>query len=189
MKTIAVSGYKGHELGIFDQKHKGIHYIKKALEHRLRSLIEEGLEWVIISGQLGVELWAAEVVFTLKDEYPQLQLAILTPFLNQEERWQDTTKSYYQDIVSQADFVDSITKRPYDNPMQLRQKNEFIIAKADGLLLLYDEDKPGSPTYYLEVAKKRQASESFPVLFITPTDLDLLVQEEQFDNFSTEWES
>ncbi len=181
VKTIAVSGYKAHELGIFDQKHKGIFFIKKALENRLRLLAEEGLEWVIISGQLGVELWAAEVVFSLKEEFPELHLAVLTPFLQQEERWQDPTKNYYQDILKQADFVDSITNRPYDSPAQLRLKNEFIISKAEGLLLLYDEEKPGSPTYYLEIAKKRQVNEDFPILFITPTDLDLLVLEEQFD--------
>ncbi|GAE25120.1 hypothetical protein JCM9140_1093 [Halalkalibacter wakoensis JCM 9140] len=189
MKTIAISGYKAHELGIFDQKHKGIYYIKKAIETRIRPLIDEGLEWVIISGQLGVELWAAEVIFQLKQEFPQLQLAILTPFLNQEERWQDATKTYYQEIINQADFVDSITKRPYDNPLQLKQKNEFIIAKADGLMLLYDEEKPGSPTYYLEVAKKRQMHDEFQVIFITPTDLDLLVQEEQYNQFESEGDS
>ncbi|MDT8859903.1 DUF1273 domain-containing protein [Alkalihalobacillus sp. MEB130] len=188
MRTIAISGYKAHELGIFDQKHKGIYYIKKAIENRLRTLVEEGVEWVIISGQLGVELWAAEVVIALKAEYPQVQLAVLTPFLQQEERWQDATKQYYQEILNQADFVDSITKRAYDNPAQLRQKNEFIIAKADALLLLYDEDKPGSPTYYLDIAKKRQANEDFPIFFITPTDLDLLVQEEQHEHVDSEWD-
>ncbi|TWI58969.1 DUF1273 domain-containing protein [Halalkalibacter nanhaiisediminis] len=181
MKTIAVSGYKAHELGIFDQKHKGIYFIKKALEQRLRSFAEEGLEWVIISGQLGVELWAAEVVYSLKENFPHLQLAILTPFLKQEEKWQESTRDYYLDILNQADFVDSITKRPYDSPAQLRLKNEFIISKADGLLLLYDEEKPGSPTYYLEIAKKRQMTDEFPIYTITPTDLDLLVQEEQAD--------
>ncbi|MFC0559996.1 DUF1273 domain-containing protein [Halalkalibacter alkalisediminis] len=184
MKSIVVSGYKGHELGIFDQKHKGIYFIKKAIEQRLRSLVEEGLEWVIISGQLGVELWAAEVVLYLKEEYPQLQLAVLTPFLNQEEKWQEATKLYYQEIVQQADFQDSITRRPYDNAVQLRQKNEFLIAKADGLLLLYDEEKPGTPTYYLEIAKKREAHEHFPIVIITPTDLDILVQEEQYESFN-----
>ncbi|WP_332693065.1 DUF1273 domain-containing protein [Halalkalibacter lacteus] len=186
MKTIVVSGYKSHELGIFDQKHQSVYYIKKAIEQRLRSLVEEGLEWVIISGQLGVELWAAEVVFALKEEYPQLQLAVLTPFLQQEERWGDATKSYYQEIIRQADFVESITKRPYDNPAQLRQKNEFLIAKADGMLLLYDEEKPGSPTYYLELAKIREVRDGFPIIFITPTDLDILVQEEQHDQLDVE---
>ncbi|MBP3950680.1 DUF1273 domain-containing protein [Bacillus suaedae] len=181
MKVIAVTGYKSHELGIFDQKHDGIYYIKLALEQRLRSLCEEGLEWVIISGQLGVELWAAEVVFALKEEFKQLQLAVLTPFLEQEERWQEAAKSHYLEILQKADFVDSITKRPYDDPAQLRQKNEFIIMKAEGLLVLYDEEKPGSPRFYLDIALKRQEKEHFPILFITPSDLDILVQEEQFN--------
>ncbi len=30
MKTLLVTGYRAHELGIFDQKHKGIVFIKKS---------------------------------------------------------------------------------------------------------------------------------------------------------------
>ena len=63
VKRLVVTGYKHHELGIFDDKHPGIRFIKKALEKRLVSLTDEGLEWVIISGQLGNETWAAEVVY------------------------------------------------------------------------------------------------------------------------------
>ena len=39
---------------------------KKALRRKLTAFVEDGLEWVIISGQLGVELWAAEVVLKYK---------------------------------------------------------------------------------------------------------------------------
>ncbi|OLS38049.1 hypothetical protein BTR22_05970 [Alkalihalophilus pseudofirmus] len=182
MKVLAVSGYKGHELGIFDQKHQGITYIKKALEQKLRSYIDEGLEWVLISGQLGVELWAAEVVLALKSEFSDLKLSVLTPFYNQEERWSEETQNYYKNIVNQADFVDSITKRPYDNPAQLRLKNEFIIEKSDALLLLVDEEKPGSPMYYLEPAKQKALTTHYPIHYITPMDLDFLIQDEQMNN-------
>lgn len=40
------------------------------IKKKLIDLIEDGLEWVLISGQLGVELWAAEVVIDLKNQYP-----------------------------------------------------------------------------------------------------------------------
>jgi uncharacterized phage-like protein YoqJ len=66
VKRLIVTGYKPHELGIFDDKHPGVVIIKKALESQLIAQIDEGLEWVIISGQLGVEMWAAEVVLELK---------------------------------------------------------------------------------------------------------------------------
>ena len=36
-------------------------------------------------GQLGVEIWAAEVVMELQMEYPHLKYAVITPFLEQEK--------------------------------------------------------------------------------------------------------
>ncbi|WP_100372802.1 DUF1273 domain-containing protein [Bacillus sp. FJAT-45037] len=189
MKVLAVSGYKAHELGIFDPKHQGVTYIKKALEQKFRSYINEGLEWVIISGQLGVEIWAAEVILMLKKEFPEVKLSVLTPFLQQEDRWKEETKEHYRSILQQADYVDSITKRPYDNPAQLRMKNEFIIQKSDAILLLIDEDKVGSPHYYLEPAKKKAETKDYPIYTITPEDLDILIQEvemERQDNWPNE---
>lgn len=51
MKVLAVTGYKPFELGIFKHDDKALFYIKKALENRMIALLEEGLEWVLISGQ------------------------------------------------------------------------------------------------------------------------------------------
>ncbi|MCY8586820.1 SLOG family protein, partial [Bacillus haynesii] len=86
MKVLAVTGYKPFELGIFKQDDKALFYIKKALENRMIDLLEEGLEWILISGQLGTELWAAEVAFSLQEEYPDLKVAVITPFLEQEKK-------------------------------------------------------------------------------------------------------
>ncbi|GAE30527.1 DUF1273 domain-containing protein [Halalkalibacter hemicellulosilyticus] len=180
MKVVAISGYKAHELGIFDSNHVAITYIKKAIENRLRPLCEQGLEWVIISGQLGVELWSAEVVFSLKQEYKDLRLAVLTPYLEQESRWKEETQQYYQSILDRADFNDSISKRPYDNPIQLKQKNEFILSKADGIILFYDEENPGSPRFMFELAKEMTDHGDVELIQITAMDMNELIQEEQF---------
>lgn len=85
IKTLYVTGYRPHELGIFNDKHPGVAIIKKAIEDQLRALLNNGLEWVVISGQLGVELWTAEVVIELKKDYPNLKYSIITPFLNHEK--------------------------------------------------------------------------------------------------------
>ena len=91
------------------QDDPAVAYIKKAIKNQLISLLEEGLEWVIISGQLGTELWAAEVVFELQlEDYPELQLGVITPFLNQEETWKEQNKEWYESILAQADFIDSV---------------------------------------------------------------------------------
>lgn len=178
IKRVVVTGYKAHELGIFNDKHPGLPFIKKALEQRLRVLLEDGLEWVIISGQWGVELWAGELVLELKDEYPDVQLAVLTPFLNQEQNWQEEKQEYYHMILEQADYVNSITQREYEGPWQFRAKTQFLLDHSDALLVLYDEEKEGSPKYLLEEARKRAETEGYAYIQITSYDLQLLVEEE-----------
>ncbi|MBU7593247.1 DUF1273 domain-containing protein [Metabacillus halosaccharovorans] len=182
MKVLTVSGYKSHELGVFKQDDKAVEYIKKAIEKSLIGYLEEGLEWVIISGQMGVELWAADVVFELQLQYPELKLAILTPFLNQESKWNEKNQEYYEFILSQADFVDSISKREYDSPLQFKQKNQFLVDKSDGLLLLYDEEKDGTPKFLLETARKKQQLTPYMISTINFLDLQSVVEEETMKN-------
>lgn len=182
MKVIAVTGYKPFELGIFKNDHPGVRCIKKALHRKLTTFVEDGLEWVIISGQLGVELWAAEVVFEIQVEYPVLKLAVFTPFLEQEENWKEDNREYYEFILSQADHVDSITKRKYESPEQFKLKNQFFIEKSDALLAVYDEEKPGSPKYIVETAKKKGEIENYHSYFILFSELQDIIEEEQWNN-------
>ncbi len=58
-KTMYITGYKSYELQIFDPQAKEVTYLKKFITQKLIQYIEEGLEWVLIQGQLGIEMWAA----------------------------------------------------------------------------------------------------------------------------------
>ncbi|MDQ6599417.1 DUF1273 domain-containing protein [Bacillus salipaludis] len=178
-KVLAISGYKPFELGIFQNDHPSVLFIKAAIKKELLRMLEEGLEWVLISGQLGVELWAGETVFELQEEFPELRLAVITPFLEQEANWSEKNKEWYESVLMQADFVDSVTKKAYEKPWQFRLKNQFFLEKSDVLLLLYDQDKEGSPKYLYELALQYQSLRSYPIQLITFYDLQLIVEEEQ----------
>lgn len=180
LTRLVITGYKPHELGIFDQKHPGINYIKKAIEKQLVVLLEQGLEWVIVSGQLGVETWAAEVVLELKYSYPHLRLAVITPFLEQEKNWNETKKEQYYSITGNADYVVSLTKRPYEAPWQFIEKDRFLLRNSDGILIVYDEENEGSPKFMKRTAEKHAVSKSYTLLTINADDLQMIVEEEQF---------
>lgn len=186
VKVLAVSGYKPFELGIFKKDDPSILFIKAAIKRSIMSMVEEGLEWVLISGQLGVELWAAEVVFELQLEFPELKLAVITPFLNQEATWNETNKEWYESILMKADFVDSVTKRGYEKPWQFRLKNQFFLDKSDGLVLLYDQEKEGSPKYLSELAAQYQRNHDYLIQFITFYDLQMIVEEEQWKQIDSD---
>ncbi|HSP22557.1 MAG TPA: DUF1273 domain-containing protein [Planococcus sp. (in: firmicutes)] len=183
IKRLVVTGYKQHELGIFDDKNPGIHIIKKTLEDRLRVFLDEGLEWVILSGQLGVETWAAEVVLDLKDEFPQLQYAILTPFVDQEKKWNESKQEKYQMILELADFHRSLTNRPYEAPWQFIEKSKFFLRNSDAMLIVYDEETDGSPKFTKRDAEAYAETHDYKVFTITADDLRIAAEEEQMNEW------
>ncbi|MEK3764363.1 DUF1273 domain-containing protein [Solibacillus sp. FSL K6-4121] len=185
MKSLYITGYRPHELGIFNDKHPGVPIIKTALHNQLRTLIEDGLEWVVISGQPGVETWAAEVVLELKNEYSTLKYSIITPFLEQEKNWNEHKQAAYMNIVNNADFVTSVTKRPYEAPWQFIEKDKFIIDNTDATLLVYDEENEGSPKYVLRLIEKyKEQHDEYELFMINAYDLQMVAEEmQQGDNW------
>lgn len=185
MKTVMVTGYRAHELGIFSQKHKGIPYIRKAIENKLVPLLEEGLEWVITPGQYGVDLWACEAAIGLKDRYPGLKVSVITAFANQEEEWKEDKQSYYRNLLAKVDYYAPVSKSPYEGPWQFQARDELLLRKSDGLVLVYDEDAAaGSPRFLKEKARKRAERDGYPILTVTSEDIQSIADEETaFDDF------
>lgn len=183
LKRLVVTGYKQHELGIFDDKNPGVRFIKKALENRFRALLDEGLEWILVSGQLGVETWAAEVAIEMKEEFPQLKFALLTPFLEQENKWNEANQEKYKEIARQADFHRSLTNRPYEAPWQFIEKNKFFLRNSDGILIMYDEETDGSPKFIKKEAEQYAEKNDYQVMLITADDLRVVTEEEQYDSW------
>lgn len=177
IKSIYVTGYRPYELGIFNDKHPGIIIIKKAVEDQLKSLLDEGLEWVVISGQQGVELWTAEVVIELKKDYPNLKYAMITPFLNYENNWNEVNQQKFHYVKSNADFYTSVTKRNYEAPWQFIEKDKFIVQNTDAILLIYDEDNEGSPKYVKKYVETYMEEANYEMIKITAYDLQMIAEE------------
>src|SRR5699024_12148687 len=92
---------------IFNESDEKITYIKKSIENRLIGLIEEGLEWVLTSGQPGVELWTVEVLIELQKIY-DIKFAIIPALENHHSRWPDELKIKYSELIQDADYYDGI---------------------------------------------------------------------------------
>lgn len=176
LKTVVITGYKPMEMGIFKHNDPKVAFIKETIKRRIIALIEEGLEWVLVSGQMGVELWTAEVILDLKDEY-DINLGILPPFENQQERWPEDLQMVYEEVTMIADFYQPIYKKNYEGPYQFRAKDQFLVEHSDGCVVLFDEETDGSPKFFLNVAKKKQDMSDYEILYITPLDLEETVEE------------
>ncbi|WP_138417045.1 SLOG family protein [Aquibacillus sediminis] len=184
MKILTVTGYKPMELNIFKPNDKKIAIIKEAIKNRLISYIEEGLEWVLVSGQMGVELWTGEVILDLKEEY-DIKLGIIPPFENHDQRWPEHYQAISQELSMLADFHQPLYRDEYKGPYQFKARDKWLIEKSEACLVLLDEEYPGSTRFFLQEAKKAVERNTYASYTLTPFDLEETVQElmEQDPNY------
>ncbi|MFZ3579879.1 SLOG family protein [Virgibacillus sp. DJP39] len=173
MKVLTVTGYKSMELGIFKEDDHKITFIKSAIKKKLLNFADEGLEWVLISGQMGVEMWTGQVVLELKETH-DIKIGIIPPFEKQESRWPEPIQQAYQELVMAADFHQFLHKGEYKGAFQFKAKNDWFVDKSDACLILLDDEFPGSNRFFYEKAKQAR---NYPIYLITPTDLDDAVEE------------
>lgn len=154
LKTIYVTGYRSFELNIFSTKDKKLEVLKHALKEEIVRFIEEGVEWVLISGNLGVECWAGEVVLALKKEEYEIKLGVIFPFENFGENWNEINQMVLNNLKNQADYVNATSHKPYENAIQLRAHTQFLLEHTQGALIVYDEEYEGKPKYFYQDAKR-----------------------------------
>ena len=69
MTTALIMGYSNFDLGVFNEKDIRLKIIKKAIRRDLESLAEEGINWLVFTGNLGFESWVLDVANEMKEEY------------------------------------------------------------------------------------------------------------------------
>lgn len=62
-KRLWVTGYRAYELNVFGSNDPKLKVLKTSLKNTLMQFLDEGLEWLITGGQLGVEQWGSRGCF------------------------------------------------------------------------------------------------------------------------------
>lgn len=172
IQRLYVTGYQSYELGIFNEKDPRVKVIKNILRRELTALIENGLEWIIISGNLGTEIWVGQLVNELKQEYPEIKLAIIFPFESFGNKWKEPNQLLLSELIQTADFVDAVSHQPYQQPGQFKNHVNFLLQHTDAALVVYDSEYPGKSKFFLEDVSKYQEKNPYELLSITMDDLE-----------------
>lgn len=171
LKVMYISGYRSFELGVFKENDPKITVIKKVLKKEIQQLVAEGLEWVLTSGNLGIETWVTEVVAELKQEYPELKLGIIYPFKEFGNNWNENNQEKLRMTEQLADYVEAVSHQAYQSPSQLRNHTRFLLDHTDGCLLIYDPEFPGKTQYFLKEAQTYQQDHSYEIRLVSMDDL------------------
>lgn len=173
MVSVLVVGYNAFDLGIFGDKDQRLKIIKAAIRRDLIYLLENGMKWLVFTGNLGFEVWVMEVAKELQEEY-NFQLATIFIFENQGENWNEVNQEKLANFKN-VDFI-KYAYPSYENPSQFRTYNQFLLESTDGAYLFYDEENETKLKYLYRMMKE---NEQYHIKKLTFDDLN-----EMAENFS-----
>lgn len=181
MNRIWITGYRSYELNVFKDDEPKVKIIKSVLENYLRGLLEQSDEefWIITGPQMGTERWAAEIGLKLKTDFQQVKVAIIFPFAEFGQQWNENNQLKLAGVADQVDFTGDVSDKPYQSPQQLRNYQQFMLTHTDEALFLYDLEHEGKTKYDYRAAEKYSEENQYNIELI---DFD------ELQEAANEWE-
>ncbi|MBM7617454.1 putative phage-like protein YoqJ [Weissella uvarum] len=154
MERVWITGFTQYDLGIFSQKDPKVRVIKYALNRQAKQLLSDIDDefWVLTGGQSGIEQWAIETTLTLQAEYPNLKVALMTPYAHFGSNWKQERQDELHQRMQQVDFAGSVSKADYQNPRQMMNYQQFMLNHTDQALIYFDSIAEQAKTHYAHQA-------------------------------------
>ena len=155
MKTVCFTGHRPDKLGGYDERNPLAEFVKDELRRIVRSLITEGARKFICGGALGVDTWAAEIVLSLREEFPDIYLLIAKPFPSQAVRWNTDAITRFEFICSCANEVMNVNPDPYA-VWKMQARNGWMVDHSDVVVCVWDGSKGGTANCHNYAQGKKQ---------------------------------
>lgn len=82
-------------------------------------------------------------------------------------------------MLHSVDFYAPVSKNSYQGPWQFTARDDLLLRKTDGILLVYDEDNgEASPKFIKERALKKQAADGYRFISIGSEEIQAVADEE-----------
>lgn len=177
MKNAYLTGYRSYELGIFSNTDAKVAGIAAFMRKREIELLDEGYDWFIFSGQLGVEYYAFLEALKLKEDYP-LKIAVMFPFHDFGSGWSEKNQAVLQHYKADADFVGYVSKENYHSPSQLKRHTQFLLYATECAIVLYDDEVESKTKFFINDALNYQKEHEYKLTVYSLYDLQESLYEE-----------
>ena len=153
MTTALIMGYSAFDLGLYNDKDPRLKVIKKAIQKDLESMAQEGVTWLVFTGNLGFEYWVLEVAREMKEDYG-FQLATIFDFETHGSNWNEANQIKLSEF-KQVDFVKYAYSK-YEHKGQLRDYQHFLLENTDESYLFYDEENETKLRHFYQMMKNQE---------------------------------
>lgn len=143
MLSCAITGHRPTRFKFkYNEKHTLCQKIKKSMLEVFRTLHDEnGVTDFYVGGALGVDMWAAEILFSLCKQpgYENIKLIVAIPFENYYSGWDEHSKRRLLTIIRKASYCTTVGKEV--GAVGYKRRNYFMVDHANFLLAVYDNNR------------------------------------------------
>ena len=110
----------------FNESDERCKKLRALLKEEIVKLIEEqGVTQYISGMEIGIDMYAAELVLELKEEYPQIMLECVIPCESQAEKWSEPLRDRYFGIIERCD-KETLLQTRY-TPDCVQKRNRYMV--------------------------------------------------------------
>ncbi len=119
----------------YDESDQRCVELKEVFANQIRLLVNRGYTDFLSGMALGVDVWAAQTVLSLRENHQNIKLHCILPCIGQEKSWSDEAKATYFSIIKQADSRVYVSRRYYRDCML--DRNRFMVDNSNLLFAVY----------------------------------------------------
>lgn len=138
MNTCCFTGHRPQNFSFkFDEAHPDCIRIKDVLRKCTKRLItKHGVSHFITGMALGVDIWAAEAVLSLKQEFPYITLESALPCETQAVKWNLESRERYYSILAKCDKETMLQKHYTLSCMQ--ERNKYMVDNSGYVIAVWN---------------------------------------------------
>jgi uncharacterized phage-like protein YoqJ len=149
MQVCAFTGHRPQHLGLCGED---VQLLKRLLYQAIERAYSLGAREFISGMALGTDQWAAEETISLREKHNDIRLHCAIPCSDQFERWRESDRKNYFELIRLADTVTVLSEKYKDGCMQRRDR--WMIEKSDRLIAVYT-GKKGGTSLTVKMAQKK----------------------------------
>lgn len=156
-----------------DKTAPGCVELKETLAAQIAALVEDGYTEFLTGMAEGVDIWAAQIVLSLRVTNPSLRLHCILPCAEQSVRWSVASQEQHHAILEQADSIIFVNRADKKNCML--ERDHFLVSYASLVLAVYNGEKRGGTAATVRYAQKLGRK----LIVIDPVTLTVTREEKQ----------
>ncbi|MFA7637536.1 MAG: SLOG family protein [Monoglobales bacterium] len=160
MKTVCFTGRRPQKLPWgYNENDPRCIKLKNELKKKIEEAVSEGALHFISGMALGVDMWAAEIVLSLKKTDSRITLEAAVPYRKQSASWSFDNKSRHSKILKDCDKVTYVSENY--SAYCMMKRNKYMVDSSDLVIAATDDFSGGSGKTALYARSK-----GVPVWFI-----------------------